>query len=253
MAPRGWACLAGLPAQPLLLLRRRRRANVVEMVKLAGLRGHDVRRLSELLMLSSGRNAAGPCHSPCRHGPKPIPHLIRGMSHPLLLGTRVVPTRSVHFALSISKMSCNLSPPLPQELRSWFELERSRRARRPLSAENNLLGCGAHRPPAEVDYPGALRSAQPPPPPPLSVGVPKAAALALHDRARRGPCAPPTLRKPYPAHPSCTLLRSALTSLPSCKIPSHIASSPLASLAGIEAALARPVLCLPTFRVWVGL
>ena len=58
--------------------------------------------------------------------------------------------------------------------------------------------------------------------------------------------------KAGPAHPSCTLLRSALTSLPSCKIPSHIASSPLASLAGIEAALARPVLCLPTFRVWVG-
>ena len=117
MAPRGWACLAGLPAQPLLLLRRRRRANVVEMVKLAGLRGHDVRRLSELLMLSSGRNAAGPCHSPCRHGPKPIPHLIRGMSHPLLLDTQVVPRRSVHFALSTSTLLRNLPPPLPQELR----------------------------------------------------------------------------------------------------------------------------------------
>ena len=76
----------------------------------------------------------------------------------------------------------------------WSELERSRRARRPLSAENNLLGCGAHWPPAEVDYPGALRSAQPPPPPPLSVGVPKAAALAFHDCARRGPCAPPALQ-----------------------------------------------------------
>ena len=63
------------------------------MVKLAGLRGHDVRRLSELLMLSSGRNEAGPCHSPCRHGPKPIPHLTRGMSHPLLLGTQVVRTK----------------------------------------------------------------------------------------------------------------------------------------------------------------
>ena len=143
MAPRGWACLAGLPAQPLLLLRRRRRANVVEMVKLAGLRGHDVRRLSELLMLSSGRNAAGPCHSPCRHGPKPIPHLIRGMSHPLLLDTQVVPTIASHFALSTSDLSCNLPPPLPQELRPRSELERSRRARGPPCAEDKLLGCCA--------------------------------------------------------------------------------------------------------------
>ena len=168
MAPRGWACLAGLPAQPLLLLRRRRRANVVEMVKLAGLRGHDVRRLSELLMLSSGRNAAGQRHSPCRHDPRPIPHLIRGMSHPLLLGTRVVPRRSVHFALSISKMSCNLPPPLPQELRPRSELERSRRARGPLSAENNLLRWGADRPPREAGTSRRLPRPQQPPPSPSS-------------------------------------------------------------------------------------
>ena len=30
-------------------------------------------------------------------------------------------------------------------------------------------------------------------PTPFPIGVPKAAALALHDRARRGPCAPPAL------------------------------------------------------------
>ena len=99
------------------------------MVELAGLRGHDVRQLSELLMLSSGRNLAGPCHSPCRHGPKPIPRLFRGMPHPLILGTQVVPTIASHFALSTSKMASNLSPHLPQELRPRSEQERIRRAR----------------------------------------------------------------------------------------------------------------------------
>ena len=168
MAPRGWACLSGLPAPPLLHLRRRRRADVVEMVELAGLRGHDVRRLSELLMLSSGRNLAGPCHSPCRHGPKPIPHLIRGMSHPLLLGTQVVRTIASHFALSTSDLSCNLPPPLPQELRPRSELERSRRARGPLSAENNLLRWGADRPPREAGTSRRLPRPQQPPPSPSS-------------------------------------------------------------------------------------
>ena len=99
------------------------------MVELAGLRGHDVRRLGELLTLSLGRNEQGPCHSPCRHGPKPIPHLTRGMSHPLLLGTQVVRTIASHFALSTSTMTCNLPPPLPQELRPRSEQERIRRAR----------------------------------------------------------------------------------------------------------------------------
>ena len=46
----------------------------------------------------------------------------------------------------------------------------------------------------KVDRPGALRSAQSPPLPPLPVTAPEASALALHDRARRGPCAPPALQ-----------------------------------------------------------
>ena len=143
MAPRGQAFLSRLPALPLLHQRRWRRADVVEMVELAGLRGHDVRRLGELLTLSLGRNEQGPCHSPCRHDLRPTPRLIRGMSHPLLLGTQVVRTIASHFALSTSDLSCNLPPPLPQELRPRSELERSRRARGPPCAEDKLLGCCA--------------------------------------------------------------------------------------------------------------
>ena len=168
MAPRGQAFLSRLPARPLLHQRRWRRADVVEMVELAGLRGHDVRRLGELLTLSLGRNEQGPCHSPCRHDLRPTPRLIRGMSHPLLLVTRVVPRRSVHFALSTSTLLRNLPPPLPQELRPRSELERSRRARGPLSAENNLLRWGADRPPREAGTSRRLPRPQQPPPSPSS-------------------------------------------------------------------------------------
>ena len=92
-------------------------------------RGHDVRRLGELLTLSLGRNEQGPCHSPCLPALRPTPRLIRGMSHPLFFGARVVPTIASHFALSIWTVPGNLPPPLPQELRPRSEQERIRRAR----------------------------------------------------------------------------------------------------------------------------
>lgn len=70
--------------------------------------------------------------------------------HPLLLGTKVVPRKSVHSALSTSTLPRNLSPPLPQELRPWSKQKRSRRARGPHSAENKLLQWGPDRPPRKA-------------------------------------------------------------------------------------------------------
>ena len=61
-------------------------SDVVEMVELAGLRGDDVRRLSELLTLSSWSQRAGPGRSPCQPDSLPTLHPIPTTFHALVLG-----------------------------------------------------------------------------------------------------------------------------------------------------------------------
>ena len=198
-------------------------------------------------MLSSGRNAAGPCHSPCRHGPKPIPHLIRGMSHPLLLDTQVVPTIASHFALSTSDLSCNLSPPLPQELRPRSELERSRRARGPLSAENNLLRWGADRPPREAGTSRRLPRPQQPPPSPSSPTL-----LSEHDlrpNKQHRPSAP-SVSPPCPAKPAprTPLAPSRYPLSFPCLFARILFTHPLPSLASLAGSRRTVARGAPTLR-----
>ena len=161
-------------------------------------------------MLSLGRNEQGPCHSPCLPALRPTPRLIRGMSHPLLLGTRVVPRRSVHFALSTSTLPRNLSPPLPQELRPRSEQERIRRARGPLSAENKLLRWGADRPPRKAGTPGRLPRPQQP------IHSPSSPTSSSEDDLRPNyrPSAP-SVSSPRPAKPA-----PLTPAAPSCAQPS---------------------------------
>jgi hypothetical protein len=168
-----------------------------------------------------GRNRAGPCHSPCLPALRPTPQLIRGMSHPLLLATQVVPRRPVPFALRTSTLSANLSPPLQQELRPRSEQERSPRARRPLSAENNLLRWGSDRPPREAGT--SRRLPRPQQPPPSLLPRQRRCRSMIFDPTStlRALGEPPLPCKAGPAHPTCTLSVSPLISLPVCKNSSH--------------------------------